>query len=285
MSMAPFVDEVVSRQSDPDHPDGLSSDEATRCLERFGPNDLIPARKAPSVWSWIVKLGSDPMALLLIATALTYLVVGGRVDAIVVSVALVPIFLVSAVLEIRADAAIDRLREAVAPRVRVRRDGVEKTIAARDVVPGDIIVVNEGDVLVADGCLLPGGRITCDESTLSGDSIPVDKGVVADDPLASELFAGTTVAAGTALARVTATCRTTRDGRIGGLLAERTAPPTPIERSIRRKLEIEDEALCPYRHRRGRRLLRPRRLRQRLRLRPARRLCRCRVSRLLRRLL
>src|SRR5665213_3336859 len=123
--MTPFVDAMVLRQSDSSHPVGLSSDEAARCLERFGPNDLVPARKTPSIWSWIVKLGSDPMALLLIATALTYLVLGDRVDAIVVSIALVPIFLVSAVLEIRADAAIDRLRDAVAPRVRVRRDGAD----------------------------------------------------------------------------------------------------------------------------------------------------------------
>jgi Ca2+-transporting ATPase len=232
--MTPFVDAAVLRQFDSSLPAGLSSDEAARCLERFGPNDLVPARKTPSIWSWIVKLGSDPMALLLIATALTYLVVGDRVDAIVVSVALVPIFLVSAVLEIRADAAIDRLRDAVAPRARVRRDGTEVTIAGRDVVPGDIMVVSEGDVLVADGCLLPGGHITCDESTLTGESIPVDKSAAEQDPIASELFAGTTVAAGTALARVTATGRATQYGRIGGLLADMTAPPTPIERSIRR---------------------------------------------------
>lgn len=232
--MTPIVDAVVLRHSDSPHPAGLSSDEAARCLEKFGPNDLIPARKTPSIWSWIVKLGSDPMALLLIATALTYIVLGDRVDAIVVSIALLPIFLVSAVLEIRADTAIDSLRDAVAPRARVRRDGAEVTIAARDVVPGDIIVVSEGDVLVADGCLLPGGHVVCDEATLTGESIPVDKSASEHDSTAADLFAGTTVAAGTAFARVTATGRATRYGRIGGLLADMTAPPTPIERSIRR---------------------------------------------------
>lgn len=213
---------------------GLSGAEAASRLQQFGPNDLVPAAKRPSVWSWVVKLGSDPMALLLLATATTYLVLGDRVDALVVSIALVPIFLVSAVLEIRADAAIDSLRDAVAPRARVRRDDREIVIEARNVVPGDIMFVNEGDVLVADGTLLPGGHITCDESTLTGESVPVDKSVSAQEGESRELFAGTTVVAGTALAFVTATGRATRYGRIGGLLAEMTAPPTPIERSIRR---------------------------------------------------
>ena len=228
---------AVANNTDPRQQSaGLSSAEAALRLQRYGPNDLVPESKRPSLWSWIVKLGSDPMALLLLATAATYIVLGDRVDALVVSVALIPIFLVSAVLEIRADAAIDRLRDTVAPRARVQRDGREMVIAARDVVPGETLFVNEGDVLVADGSLLAGGHVTCDESTLTGESVPVDKSLIAQDPEAAELYAGTTVVAGTGLATVTATGRSTRYGRIGGLLAEITAPPTPIERTIRRLL-------------------------------------------------
>ncbi len=176
------------------------------------------------------------MALLLVATAVTYVFLGDRVDAIVVTVALVPIFLVSAVLEVRADAAIDRLRDAISPRARVLRDGCEQTIPARNVVPGDMLLVNEGDVLVADGHLFAGSGVTCDESTLTGESVPVDK--IASDRASetSALYAGTTVVAGTGVAIVEATGRVTRYGRIGGLLAEIAAPPTPIERAIRKLL-------------------------------------------------
>jgi Ca2+-transporting ATPase len=215
---------------------GLTSIEAARRLRLHGPNDLVPESKRTSLLSWAIKLGSDPMALLLFATAGTYAILGDNLDAIVVGIALIPIFLVSAVLEVRADAAIDRLRDAVAPQARVRRDGSEIVIPARDVVIGDAILVHEGDVLVADGELVKGKRVTCDESTLTGESIPVDKSASDADHEARLIYAGTTVVAGNGIATVTATGRATQYGKIGGLLAEMTVPPTPIERAIRRLL-------------------------------------------------
>ena len=225
-----------SGRSDPERFPGLSSAEARRRLQDVGPNDLVPETKRTSLWAWILKLGSDPMALLLLATAATYVALGDRLDAIVVSVALIPIFLVSAVLEIRADSAIDRLRDAVAPHGRVIRDGVEVSVPARSIVPGDALVVHEGDVLIADGKLVAGVHMTCDESTLTGESVPVDKSATGSDAGATELYAGTTVVAGSGIAVVSATGRATQYGRIGGLLAEMPATPTPIERAIRRLL-------------------------------------------------
>lgn len=231
----PTISEYGLQSTDVTGFPGLTGTEARQRLEQFGPNDLVPESKRSSLWTWIVKLGSDPMAVLLLATAATYVFLGDRFDAIIVTIALVPIFFASAVLEVRADAAIDRLRDAVAPRARVRRDGVEVTLPAREVVPGDTLLVSEGDVLVADGKLVAGIRVTCDESTLTGESIAVDKSAVSNGG-ATELYAGTTVVAGSGVATVTATGHATQYGRIGGLLAEMSTLPTPIERAIRHLL-------------------------------------------------
>jgi Mg2+-importing ATPase len=84
---------------------GLTSAEARDRLRRFGPNDLVPPSKQTRFWSWLVKLVTDPMAILLVVTAATYASFGDRLDAVVASIALVPIFTVSAVLEVHADAA------------------------------------------------------------------------------------------------------------------------------------------------------------------------------------
>ena len=215
---------------------GLTGEEAQRRLRSFGPNDLVPQSKQSALRSWLVKFGTDPMAILLLATAGTYVFLGDRFDAVVVTVALVPIFLVSAVLEVHADAAIARLRDAVAPHARVRRDGTEIVVPARDVVPGDALLIDEGDVLVADAKLVAGARVTCDESTLTGESIPVDKAAARDGSEPPDLYAGTTVVAGSGIAVVTATGGATQYGRIGGLLVDMPTPPTPIERAIRHLL-------------------------------------------------
>lgn len=212
---------------------GLSSAEAAERLERLGPNVLVPATPRPSLWSWIVTLFADPMAILLLTTAALYLALGDRLDGIIALVALAPIFLVSAVLEHRAEAALARLRDAVAPSARAYRDGRLATVPAREIVPGDVLVVHEGDVLVADGELIEGLRLTCDEATLTGESIPVEKSALGEAAERS-VFAGTTVVAGRGSVHVTSTGLATRYGLIGGLLAQIESPPTPIERKIRK---------------------------------------------------
>jgi Ca2+-transporting ATPase len=212
---------------------GLTSVEAADALQRCGPNVLVPASPGPSLWSWIVKLFVDPMALLLLITAAIYFALGDRLDGAIALVALAPIFLVSAVLEQRAESALARLREVAAPTAQAYRDGNLVTIPAREVVPGDVLVVHEGDVLVADGVLVAGLRMSCDEATLTGESIPVDKSAEGDAAERS-LFAGTTIVAGSGVMRVRATGLSTRYGKIGGLLAQIVSPPTPIERTIRK---------------------------------------------------
>lgn len=209
---------------------GLSRDEARALLLSVGPNVLVPRASSASVVTWIVRLAADPMVLLLAVAGATYGFLGDRFDAIVVGVALVPIFLVTAVLEYRSDRALERLNDIAPPRACVVREGAEWTIPAYEVVPGDVLVLREGDVVAADGRAIEIARLFVDESGLTGESLPVEKRLSAD----ARVFAGTVVRSGHALAVVEATGEHTEYGRIGRQLAKMRPAATPIERGIHR---------------------------------------------------
>jgi Ca2+-transporting ATPase len=151
---------------------------------------------------------------------------------------------ISWVLEQRADMALEKLRLLASPDATVVRDGQTRRIKALEVVPGDILALDEGDIVAADGSVLPEGRLTIDESTLTGESIPVEKSSTQER---CRVLAGTLVLAGSGFAIVEQTGRSTEYGRIGHLMAERTASPAPIEGAIRRlvvQVGIVVVALC-----------------------------------------
>src|SRR5579872_6593290 len=154
---------------------GLTSAEAKERLAQYGPNELAPRAVRLGFLTWIKRLLMDPMVVLLLAASGTYWMLGDRPDAIVTLAALVPIFLVTAVLEQRADRALETLRALASPKVRVLRDGTAAVIAANELVPGDIMFVQEGDILAADGDLVTGLNLSVDESALTGESQPVRK--------------------------------------------------------------------------------------------------------------
>jgi Ca2+-transporting ATPase len=204
---------------------GLSTEEARRRLEREGPNEIVPpARRTWRALSWIVKAVTDPMALLLLIAAPTYWLLGHDVDAIVTAVALVPITAVSVALEIRAERTLEALARLTAPQASVVRDGVDRTVQARDVVRGDRVLVREGDVVPADGSLVDGTQLMLDESALTGESEPVEK------VPGHALFAGTTVLSGRGGLVVGATGSRTRYGQIVGLVAGAEESRTPLQR-------------------------------------------------------
>ncbi len=211
---------------------GLSSAEAEKALRQFGPNDLVPPRKAGSLWAWFVRLIADPMVILLGVAGVTYTVLGDRFDAVVVAVALIPIFAVTAVLEFRSDRALERLSALSPPRARVRRDGRDVDVPARNVVPNDVLLLREGDVIAADAEVLETSRLLVDESALTGESLPVEKRVEAGSQ--SKILAGTVVRSGRAVALVRRTGLQTEYGSIGRTMGEIGVRRTPIERSIHR---------------------------------------------------
>jgi len=213
-------------------PGGLSRDQAAARLREFGPNELVPPRRAASPVAWAIRLVADPMVILLVVAGATYAVLGDRFDAIVVGVALVPIFLVTSILEFRSDRALERLNDLAPPRATVLRDGEERLVPARDVVPGDVLVLREGDVIAADGRLVVASRLLVDESTLTGESLPVEKR--ASDAESAAVLAGTVVRSGRGMVEVERTGAETEYGRIGRALGQMPPQRTPIERSIRR---------------------------------------------------
>jgi Ca2+-transporting ATPase len=210
-------------------PLGLTGVEAHRRLAEAGRNILVPHR-ATGALEWILRLVADPMAILLLIAGGTYVVLGDRFDAGVTLGALVPIFLINAVLEKRADDALERLRALASPAARVLRDGVARDIPAEEIVPGDAVVIREGDVILADGRLVEGTRLGVDESALTGESLPVTRA----PGEAESLLAGTTLLAGHGTMLVSATGSRTEYGRIGALMATIGEKPTPIETAIRR---------------------------------------------------
>ena len=170
------------------------------------------------------------MALLLVVAAAVYVTVGERTDAAAAVIALVPIVGVNVVLEWRTERALAAVARLAAPTARVLRDGAERVIAARDIVPGDIVTVREGDVIPADGVVTHATQLDVDESALTGESLPVR----IDGVTAARLLAGTTALAGRASMRVDRTGAATEYGDLARSVAGAADPPSPLQRAIRR---------------------------------------------------
>ena len=204
---------------------GLTRAEAAARLARDGPNQVVPETSGSRILAFLRPL-ADPMVLLLLFAAPVYFAIGDRTDAIVVLVALVPIAAVGWVLESRAERALAQLRLLTAPTALVVRDGEQIPIPASDLVVDDVMWLHEGDVVPADARVVELTELHVDESSLTGESLPISKDVGA------EVYAGTTVLSGRAAACVYATGARTRYGTIGTLVAGTRPHRTPLQRAI-----------------------------------------------------
>lgn len=230
----------------PKHGGGLSTDEARTRLQRVGPNRLpeAPRKRAATL---LLEVLREPMFLLLVLAAGLYLVLGDAAEGLLLALfAALSVGLV-VVQEVRSERALDALRAMAAPMARVRRDGVVATLPAAELVPGDWIVVGEGERVPADAVLREGSALRVDESLLTGESVPVAKQVGApasDDPGLPGgeggvgLFAGTMVVAGHGLAEVVSTGLGTQAGRIGASLAGIVVEKTLLQQSMGRLVRM-----------------------------------------------
>ncbi len=226
----------TSTRLDPTPTTGLSGAEAARRLIEFGPNELLrPSRRG--VIRILVGVLREPMFLLLVLAALVYLAVGGLGEGLLmVGFACLTILLV-VVQEKRSENALEALRALAAPAARVLRDGREQRIAARDVVPGDLLFIADGERVAADAALRRAENISLDESLLTGESMPVQKrvGGQADQ---STVYASTLVTAGRGLAEVLQTGSRTEAGKIGVSLASIEVEQTPLQKSFGRLVRM-----------------------------------------------
>ncbi|HEY9157117.1 cation-transporting P-type ATPase [Candidatus Binatus sp.] len=218
---------------------GLSHDEAARRLRKYGPNRLVRASRGAAILA-LIRTVADPMAVMLAAAGAVYYALGERTDAYVLFAAIVPVLAVDVILEARSRTALKKLAGVVAPRARVVRNGVQTEIPTADLVPGDLLLLKEGDIVHADALVRSGSNLALDESQLTGESEPVSKqpceisGAIADAPEASRVYAGSRVLEGHGFAEVTATGERTRYGDLARLVAEVGPRPTPLERKTGR---------------------------------------------------
>lgn len=217
---------------------GLTTLEARRRLRRVGPNRVAEQGETP-LWRLALRqFGSLVVLLLLAASGLAW-ALGEHAEAAAILAALVLNAAIGFVSEWRARVSLARLRALVLPQALVRRDGYLTRIAAAEIVPGDVIVLEAGAAVPADARLLRAAALQLDESTLTGESAAVWKDPAAqpgpEAPLAerpSMVFLGTTVLSGTGVAVVHATGPATELGRIGQLVAASGSRTTPLERQV-----------------------------------------------------
>lgn len=217
--------------------DGLSGAEAAKRLKQYGPNTFKARSNSSSLLLFLLQFKS-PITLLLIGAALLSMALGDFSDAVIILF----IILVSSVLgfwqEKGAANAVSELLKMVQIRCCIIRDGKENELPVEQVVPGDIIVLNAGDVIAADSLLLDSQELFIDEAAFTGETYPVEKHagiVVADAPLAkrsNSLFMGSHVISGKAKAIVIKTGRDTEFGKISDRLRIKV-PETDFERGIR----------------------------------------------------
>jgi Ca2+-transporting ATPase len=224
---------------------GLSTAEAQRRLAATGYNELITPRPR-RVWNIIADVLREPMFLLLIAAGGIYLLLGDVQDALMLSVFVVLIIVMTVSQQHKSERVLETLRDLSSPRALVIRDGRQQRIAGREVVPGDLMLLNEGDRVAADAVLLSCNDLSADESMLTGESVPVRKLPGSADSTALPpggddqpfVYAGTILVQGSGIAKVTATGKSSAIGQIGKSLEDTRSGISPLrtqtDRLVRR---------------------------------------------------
>ncbi len=218
---------------------GLSDAEARERLAQFGPNRLREAKREP-LWEIFLEELREPMILLLLVTGVLYALWGDLTDALTIFGVILTLVGVEAFNEHRAARVIATLRQLAEPTALVRRDTRPLEIPTQEVVPGDVILLQAGRRVPADARLLEAYSLAVDESSLTGESLPVEKAADLILPEATALaerhnlvFAGTMVTRGRGAAAVVATGIETEWGRVADLAREVEAPPTPLQQTMR----------------------------------------------------
>ena len=216
---------------------GLTSAEANRLLAEHGPNK-IHRERATSPWVILAAQFKGAMIWLLLGACVVSAALGEVVEAVAIGAIVLLNAIVGFFQEYRAEKAVHALRSMTAPRARVLRDGATAVIPATDVVVGDALVLEAGDIVPADARLRVADALRINEAPLTGESAPVQKRigpVAADAHLADRtdsVFMGTSVSAGTGTADVVATGMGTELGKIAHLLAGVEQGATPLQRRL-----------------------------------------------------
>ncbi|MEI6089567.1 MAG: cation-translocating P-type ATPase [bacterium] len=218
---------------------GLSEKEANAKLASEGYNELNSS-KPKNIFSIMIGVIKEPMFMLLVACGTLYLILGDVQEGIMLLGFVFVIMGIEFFQERKTEKALDALKDLASPRALVIRDGVEKRIAGREVVTEDIVVLQEGDRVPADGTVLYSINLKADESLLTGESVPVDKiewdGVKEDTvPGGDDLpfvYSGSMIVQGTGIYKVSRTGMNTEIGKIGKAIENVKEEPTKLNKEM-----------------------------------------------------
>jgi len=220
------------------NPNGLTSGEAAGRLLEIGPNELQAAHRV-SPWEILLEQFKNVLILILLVATTISLFLGHGIESVVIAIIVLFAVGLGFVQEYRAERAIEALRQMAAPTATVLRDGTENKIPAREVVPGDVILLRTGDRVPADARLIETVNLQLEEAALTGESVPVEKHIRAlehaDLPIGDRknmVYAGTAVTYGRGRALVTATGMSTEFGKIAKMLQDVESGKTPLQQNL-----------------------------------------------------
>ena len=218
--------------------EGLSSQEASRRMEQFGPNQLQEGRRK-SVAAVFLEQFRDLLVLILIAAAVISMLSGNVESTIVIFAVLLLNAVLGTVQYFKAEKSLESLKAMSSPSAKVLRDGARLELPVAQVVPGDILLLEAGDLVAADGRILENFSLKVNESSLTGESESVEKtadtlvgGEIALGDQKNMVFSGSLVTYGRAAVLVTATGMDTELGRIASLMNETQQRRTPLQKSL-----------------------------------------------------
>ncbi len=243
----------VALRLNTDNQQGLSMAEVTARQREYGPNALKEAPRPGPLRRFIAQF-ADFLVLILIAAAAVSAFLGETIDAIVIGAIVVLNAIVGLVQEGKAEEALKSLEKLSAPVAKVIRGGELSVTAARDLVPGDMVLLEAGDKVPADIRLVESHSLACNESSLTGEPVPVDKSAETVFPIETVLaerrnmaYSGTVVTAGRGQGIVISTGMKTEIGKIAGAIHGIVQEKTPLQKSLSRlgkTLGISVVAIC-----------------------------------------
>ena len=230
-------DVAAALHSDP--ASGLTTQEAAAVRDRVGPNEL-PTAPGPTAWEIAFAQWRDPMNIMLTVVAVIAAVIGQVETALLVGFLVVLNVVLGSRQELKARASVSALESLQVPSARVRRDGQLAELSAMDLVPGDIVLVEAGDLVPADGRILVSASVEASESALTGESAPTAKDATtlteSDTALGDRsnmLYQGTSITRGTATVIITETGSRTEMGKIAGMLNSVEVGVSPLRKEMR----------------------------------------------------
>ena len=218
-------------------PQGLADAQVKDKREQFGFNELA-AQEKESLFKLFLNTFKDAMVIVLLLVASIQLVMGHAMESLIIFAVLMINAVISVLQTRKAESSLDALKELSAPEAKVIRNGVKTAVPARELVPGDIVMLEAGDHVPADGRLLEEGSMKVDEGMLTGESVPVEKDVldiVGSVPLGDRVnmvHSGSLVVYGRGLYVVTETANQTEIGQVANLLNEAETQTTPLQRNL-----------------------------------------------------